>query len=411
MFFLLPIRTSIWPRRTPYANYALIAINVIIFFLSYSFHRTYPFMIDGHIISINGHMLPLPIRPWAMDWILLPGHWHYWQFLSYAFLHGSLLHIIGNMFFLYLFGANINDKLGHIRYVIFYLMGAIVSGVGFALLRPSSLEPTLGASGAIAAVTGAYLVLFPQTQITVLYWIIFFLGTFEIPALYFIGFKLIIWDNIVSRIGAHVAYEAHLVGYTYGIGLLLLLLATRLLSGTHYDLWVMIRQWNRRRQYRDAVASGYAPFSVAGGRRRVEASEVTTGRPDRETRARIEQIRSAIANWIEQRNLPAAADLYLELMRLDPDQVLPRQHLLDVANQLASEHRSAEAARAYEQFLTHYSGTYQYTEQVELMLGILYSRYLHEREKAIQHLQKASERLVDPGQVKMCRDELARLGA
>jgi membrane associated rhomboid family serine protease len=411
MLLLLPIRTSIWPRRTPYANYILIALNIVIFFLSYSFDRQYPFTIDGNIVPIRGHMLPLSIRPWAMDWILLPGYWHYWQFLSYAFLHGSLLHIIGNMFFLYLFGANINDKLGHIRYVIFYLTGAIVSGAGFALVHPSSLDPTLGASGAIAAVTGAYLVLFPQTQITVLYWIVFFIGTFEIPALYFIGLKLIVWDNIVSRIGPHVAYEAHLVGYAYGIGLLLLLLATRILSGTHYDLWVMIRQWNRRRQYRDAVAAGYDPFSAVGGRRRVEAREVPGARIDRQGQAKIKQIRQAIGSWIEQRNLPAAADLYVELMQLDPEQLLPRQHLLDIANQLASDHRAAEAAHAYEQFLTHYSTTYEYTEQVELMLGILYSRYLHDRERAIKHLQDAAKKLVDPGQVQMCRDELARLRA
>jgi len=404
MLLLLPIRTSIWPKRTPYANYLLIALNIVIFLLAYSFDRQYAYIVGGEVIR-------LPIRPWAVDWILLPGDWRYWQFLSYAFLHGSLLHIIGNMFFLYLFGANINDKLGHIRYVLFYLMGAIVSGAGFALLRPSSLDPTLGASGAIAAVTGAYLVLFPQTQITVLYWIVFFIGTFEIPALYFIGLKLIVWDNIVSRIGPHVAYEAHLVGYGYGIGLLLLLLATRILSGTHYDLWVMIRQWNRRRQYRDTVAAGYDPFSVVGGRRRVPSREVPGARIDRQGQTKIAQIRQAIGSWIEQRNVRAAADLYVELMQLDPEQVLPRQHLLDIANQLASDHRAAEAAHAYEQFLTHYSTKYEYTEQVELMLGILYSRYLHDRERAIKHLQDAAKKLVDPGQLQMCRDELARLGA
>ena len=410
MLFLLPIRTSIWPRRTPYANYLLIALNVVIFFLSYSFDHQYPFTIDGNIVYVNGHILPLPIRPWAMSWILLPGHWHYWQFLSYAFLHGSILHIVGNMFFLYLFGANINDKLGDVRYVLFYLTGAIVSGAGFALVHPSSLAPTLGASGAIAAVTGAYLVLFPHTQITVLYWIIFFIGTFEIPALYFIGFKLIIWDNIISRIGPHVAYEAHLAGYAYGIGLLLLLLATRILSGTQYDLWVMIRQWNRRRRYRDAVTAGYDPFRPVGGRRRVESQEVPTRRVAPQDQERIEQIRRAIGERIEQRNLPPVVDLYLELVRLDPEQVLPRQQLLDVANQLASEHRWADAARAYEQFLAHYSGSYEYTEQVELMLGILYARYLHERDRAITHLRRACGRLVDPGQAKMCREELAQLG-
>jgi len=404
MLFLLPIRTSIWPRRTPYANYALIAINIIIFLLSYSFERRYAYLIGGELTWLQ-------IRRWAMNWVLIPARWHYWEFLSYAFLHGSVLHIVGNMFFLYLFGANINDKLGHIRYLIFYLTGAVVSGAGFALLHPSSTAPMLGASGAIAAVVGAYLVLFPQTQITVLYWIVFLIGTFEIPALYFIAFKLIIYDNIVSRIRPEVAYEAHLAGYGYGIVLLLLLLATRLLSGTHFDLWVMIRQWHRRRRYRDAVASGYDPFAGRPLRRRVESREVPQERPDAERGAKIEQVRHAIADRIEQRNLPTAADLYHELMRLDPAQVLPRQHLLDIANQLASDHRWADAARAYEQFLAQYGTTYEYSEQVELMLGILYARYLADREQAIRHLQKAAERLVDPGQMKMCRDELARLGA
>jgi len=398
MLLLLPIRTSIWPRRTPYANYALILINILIFLLSYSFERQYAYMIGGRILS-------LPIRPWAIEWVLVPRYWHYWQFLSYSFLHGGIVHIVSNMFFLYLFGNNINDKLGHLRYVVFYLTGAIVSGLGLALLHTSSIVPTLGASGAISAVIGAYLVLFPQTQITVLYWVVFLIGTFEIPALYFIGFKLIIFDNLISRITPAVAYEAHLAGYVYGIGLMLALLATKILSGTHYDLWVMIRQWNRRRQYRDTVAAGYDPFSFAGTRRRVESRV----RRDGQNIEKAEQIRRDISGRIEQRNLAAAADLYLELMRLDPGQLLPRQQLLDIANQLVSDHRPVEAARAYEQFLTHYSTTYEYTEQVELMLGILYARYLHDPQKAVEHLQKAAERLTDPGQVQMCREELARL--
>jgi predicted negative regulator of RcsB-dependent stress response len=95
-------------------------------------------------------------------------------------------------------------------------------------------------------------------------------------------------------------------------------------------------------------------------------------------------------------------------MELDSEQILPRQHLLDIANQLASDNMSAEAARAYEQFLTHYSN-YEYAEQVELMLGILYSRYLDKPEQAVKHLQAASEKLSDPSQLKMCRNELARL--
>ncbi len=396
---LLPIRTSIVPRRTPYANYALIAANVLVFFLSYG--RPQPYMVAGEPIL-------LPIRPWAAEWLLIPAAWQYHQFLTYAFLHGSLLHIIGNMFFLYMFGNNINDKLGHLWYLVFYLAGAVFSGAGHTVVNLDSYIPTLGASGAVAAVTGAYLVLFPHTLITVLYWF-FFIGTIEIPALYFIGLKMILLDNVIARMPLGVAYDAHLAGYAYGILVTLGLLATRLVSTSQFDLWAMIRQWNRRRQYRDVVANGYDPFAGTGARRRVEAREVPSPADDQK-RARIDQIRHEISRWLVQRNVAAAADLYLELLRIDPGQVLPRQSLLDIANQLASDQHPAEAARAYEQFLTYY-GNYEHAEQVELMLGILYSRYLHDSQQAVKHLQKAAERLSDPGQQKMCRDELARLGA
>ena len=95
-------------------------------------------------------------------------------------------------------------------------------------------------------------------------------------------------------------------------------------------------------------------------------------------------------------------------MRIDDKQVLPRQSLLDIANQLASENKSTEAAAAYEQFLAHYKN-YEYTEQVQLMLGILYSRYLDKPQLALKYLKAAAEKLSDSGQLKMCRQELARL--
>ena len=111
---------------------------------------------------------------------------------------------------------------------------------------------------------------------------------------------------------------------------------------------------------------------------------------------------------MQQRNLPAAAETYLELIELDNKQVLPRQYLLDIANQLASDKKATESAWAYEQFLAHYS-SYEYIEQVELMLGLLYARYLHQPESAIKHLQAAAKKLSDPGQLKMCQDELDKL--
>jgi membrane associated rhomboid family serine protease len=338
--------------------------------------------------------------------MLIPGAWHFWQFLSYAFLHGGLLHIIGNMYFLYLFGNNVNDKLGHAGYICLYLGGAIFAGIGHAILHAN---PVLGASGAVAAITGAYLALFPQTYITVLYWF-FFIGTIELLALYFILFKLIFWDNIVEPAfsPAAVAYDAHIAGYAFGIVAILALLASGLITGSSLDLWAMIKRWNRRRQYRDAVSSGYNPFTGRTKTKQINVKEVQKTPAQQKREEEITQFRNEIAGRISQRNLPAAARAYLDLMELDSEQVLPRQYLLDIANQLTSDNKPSHAAQAYEQFLKHY-GSYEYVEQVELMLGILYSRYLQNSELAIKHLQTAANKLTDPGQLKMCQDELAKL--
>jgi len=391
---LLPIRTNIQPRRTPYANYLLIAVNVGIFLLTYWPHVD-PFQRTQEIL-----------RPWAEQFELVPSHPQLWQFVSYAFLHGGYMHILGNMYFLYLFGNNVNDKLGHIPYLCFYLAGAVFSGVGHVLVHYHSDIPTLGASGAVAAVTGAYLVLFPQTLLTVLYWF-FFIGTIHVPTLYFIVIKMILIDNVIVRYTPHVAYDAHLAGYAFGILSILALLATGLVRGSQFDLWAMIKRWRRRKAYQQVVSRGFDPFGKPGPVKRIKVREIK--KPAKiQADEKISQYRNEIANRITQRNLAAAAELYLELMKLDDRQILPRQHLLDIANQLASESRHAEAARAYEQFLANY-GNYEYADQVELMLGILYARYLHEPVKAIKHLEAACEKLVDPSQLKMCREELARL--
>jgi len=123
---MLPIRTSIKPQRTPYVNYALIAINTIIFLLQY--HRD-PF--TGEV----------GFRPWVPHFMLNPVYPHLWQFLSYAFLHGGLMHIFGNMYFLYIFGNNVNGKLGNIGYLCLYFGGAVFAGIGHSLLHQN---PVLG---------------------------------------------------------------------------------------------------------------------------------------------------------------------------------------------------------------------------------------------------------------------------
>ena len=391
---ILPIRTSISPRRTPYTNYVLIVLNAAIFLLTYS----------PHIIRLGTHVIEEPLRLWAQQFMLTPTQPQIWQFVSYAFLHGSWEHIIFNMFFLYLFGNNVNDKLGNIGYTCFFLAGAVFSGIGHSFL---SNAPVLGASGAVAAVTGAYLVLFPKTLVTILYWFIF-IGTIDVSAIYFIGLKMILIDNIVVRSTPYVAYDAHLSGYTFGVIAMMLLLLTGLLGQSHSDLIATLRQMNRRRRYRDVTTDGYDPFKGAVRAKPVTSTEPKDSREKELHEEKILQFRNEVAAHINQRNLPQAANLYIELVYLDKENVLPERHQLDIANQLMSDGNFAQSAQAYEKFLNHYS-KYEFIEQVQLMLGVLYSRYLNQPQKARQHLEKTRQKLSDPGQIQMCEDELAKL--
>jgi len=387
---LLPIRTNIRPWRTPYTNYALIIVNVIIFLVTY----------------IGGRQ---GLHQWANNYMLTPAYPFLWQFITYAFLHGSIGHIFGNMYFLYMFGNNVNDRLGHVGYLCFYLAGAVFSAVGHILIAPlhglGVATPVLGASGAIAAVTGAYLVLYPQTLITIVYWL-FFIGTMEVPAIYLILLKMIFIDNIIARTAPNIAYDAHLAGYAFGIGAILLLLATKLLPQDDFNLWAMLRRWNQRRVYRDAVTEG--PDTLAGNTsKKINAKEVKT---EAQTQAeeKTSALRQEILTRINQGNPASAAELYLELAGSDAGQLLPRQALLDIANQLMSAGKWPPAAQAYEKFLNYYSGTEHY-EQVQLMLGIIYARYLSDKAKALDYLKKAHNKLTDPAQKKMCDDEIKRI--
>jgi membrane associated rhomboid family serine protease len=341
--------------------------------------------------------------------MLTPAYPFLWQFITYAFLHGGFGHIFGNMYFLYIFGNNVNDRLGNLGYLCFYLAGAIFSAIGHILaaswLGHGVATPVLGASGAIAAVTGAYLVLFPQTLITIIYWF-FIIGTMEVPAVFLILFKMIFIDNIIARSAPNVAYDAHLAGYAFGILSMLLFLILKIIPSDQFDLWAMITRWNKRREYRSAVSEDNEPFPVRMSRK-IKVKDVTSEVQQKAEDASV-AIKHQIYNLISQGNLASAAQLYLD-SQSKLTGALPKQTMLDIANQLMSTGQWQQAADAYEKFLTLY-GSYEHTEQVQLMLGIIYSRYIINKEKALDYLKKAMVRLSDDGQKKMCENEIRKIG-
>ncbi len=388
----IPIGTDNPLKHRPLVNYALIIINCVIFFFTMRFAA--------------GQGTPQQQKLFH-ELMLVPTDPRLFQYITYAFLHGGWMHLIGNMLFLYIFGNNVNDKLGNLGYLLLYLAGGVVSGIGHSFL---SAHPVLGASGAVAAVTGAYMVLFPKTYVHILY-IIFFIGTTDIPAIYFILLKLIIFDNILSPkfYGAeNIAYSAHLAGYAFGILIPLVMLAFRILPHSHYDLWAVVQRYRRRTQYNHMVNQGYDPFGGAPPRRKWVNIKIKNENPAPPQAEKIMELRADISDAISRSDIAGAAELYLELMEIDSRQILPLQQQLDIANKLMHTSRHSQAAHAYEIFIQHYP-QYHFLEQVQLMLGLLYSRYLHEEPPARKHLEAALLKLTDPAQRQMCQDELNRL--
>lgn len=326
------------------------------------------------------------------------------QFFTYQFLHGDFGHLFGNMLFLWVFGNSVNAKMGQFAYLCFYLACGVFAGVGFAL---NSESPCLGASGAIAGITTAYLVLFPRANVTVFYWLWFYIGTMQIQSLILIGLKVILWDNILSpRLSGgyeftQVAYSAHIAGYVFGFLWCSLMLLIRALPRDQYDMVAMARRAYQRQQYRAALADPETAARAQYGRVARPVSQ--WGTPEAFSPAvvpndDVARLRMEIADLMAQRNYPAAAERYEELVSRDPQQTLSRRHMLDIANQLMTMNRYPQAASAYEKYLRAYPTDLE-VQQVKLLLGILYAKYLKQYEAAQKYLRECIARLTNPDQL------------
>lgn len=377
----IPIGTDRPRRQFPWMNALLITANVVIY--------------------LGSHQTSGGLAPGWEKFMLYPLHPQLQQFITYQFLHASLAHIGFNMLFLYVFGNNLNEKLGHAGYLVFYLTGGILAGCGQVL---TSNVPTLGASGSISAVTGMFFILLPRTHVRMLIWFIVYVDVWEIPSMYFILFK--VGQDIVEPLlgGSNVAHAAHLSGTATGFVLGLLLLLTGLVQRDQYDLLAMINRWRRRREYESIVAGGYNPFGAGG---RVLGG---TNAPAKPEDPRVGALRAEIETLLQGHELGKAVAKYLELRNIDPYQVLPMQGQLDVANQLMSDGQYVEAAGAYEDFLRVHGSSPQ-AEQVTLVLGIIYAKYWENRPRALELLKTAAEKMHDAGLRQLAQDELKRLEA
>src|SRR3954447_22967847 len=236
---MIPLRDNIPTTRAPVVTYGLIAANVLVYFLwqrgGISFgdpsnphyicnlqdYAAYPweFTHPGDQADLIATGCPNPTAP---TWLTA---------FTAMFMHGGLLHLGGNMLFLWIFGNNVEDSMGSPKFLAFYLLGGLAALLGQIIVGPGSQVPTVGASGAIAAVLGGYILLFPKARVVTVIFIVFFFTILELPALIVLGIwflqqALFGYFDLANPGGGGggVAYFAHIGGFVFG------LLAVRVLA-------------------------------------------------------------------------------------------------------------------------------------------------------------------------------------
>jgi len=378
MFF--PISTSRGQRRTPWVNQGIIALNVIVFLLTMNQINAL-----GEL-SRTRELLPADFheRFWVYHYYLQFHGTHWYQFVTYQFLHGGWMHLIGNMVFLYVFGNAVEDRLGRVNYLFFYLTGGVLAGMGNMIygILTGNEAAVLGASGAVAAVTGAYLALFPLARITILYWF-GIIGTFEVASIYLICFQ-VASDFVLNLSGTgNVAYMAHLTGYAFGFGLMMLLLLTRLLEREPYDMLAVLERRRRRRAFARMVHQEGSPWFK-------EAGEASDGQPTvtDPQQAKLLEARAQVSAALNRHAPVEAASAYRQLLALDASQVMGESQQLDLANQLMAESDYPAAATAYERLLASYRTTPD-RAKIQLILALIHARYLNNPKRAIELLTLA----------------------
>ena len=212
---MFPLRDTIRPKTTPVVNTAIIVLNILVFFYEFSLGRRMESFIYEYGLT--------PVRFfWALDHrftdAIIP-------IFTAMFLHGGWLHLIGNMWFLYIFGDNVEDRVGHVPYIFFYLLCGIGSALTQTFFARASNIPMVGASGAIAGVLGAYFMLYPHSRVLTLVPIFIFIQIMEIPAVIFLFFWFL-WQFIQGSFAAStpaqggVAWWAHIGGFIVGLALI-----------------------------------------------------------------------------------------------------------------------------------------------------------------------------------------------
>jgi membrane associated rhomboid family serine protease len=202
---MIPLRDVIPSRTTPYITVTIIVLNALAWF----FELALPPDVRTLFLQVYG---------------VVPADFHATTLITSMFLHGGWMHVLGNMWYLWIFGDNVEDRLGHGRFIVFYLLCGIIAALGQMAIDPESTLPTIGASGAIAGVMGAYFVIYPRSRVLTLIPLIIFWEIIELPAIVLLGFWFVMQLFSAGTIaitastgGGGVAFAAHVAGFVVGM--------------------------------------------------------------------------------------------------------------------------------------------------------------------------------------------------
>ena len=203
---MIPLRDVIPSRTTPFVTVTIIVFNSVAWLFELSLSHD-------------------DLREFLMIFGVVPGAFVWPTLITSMFLHGGWSHFIGNMLYLWIFGDNVEDRFGHGRYLVFYLLAGIVAALGHIMMDSSSMLPTIGASGAIAGVMGAYFVMYPHSRVLTLLPLFIFWELIEVPAILLLGFWFLMQlfsagtiAMTASTEGGGVAFMAHVAGFVFGLG-------------------------------------------------------------------------------------------------------------------------------------------------------------------------------------------------
>jgi len=237
---MFPYRDDNPTTLKPVMTVAIISLNVLVWVLVQGLGAPQPLihsictlgLVPGELLGTVAPGTTVPLGPDLACHIAAQPHW--WTVLTSMFLHGGWLHLIGNMWFLWIFGNNIEDAMGHVRFVVFYLLCGVAAAGAQIFVQPHSAVPMVGASGAISGVLGAYLLLYPRVRVHTLLFLGFYVTTIQLPAYLMLGYWILLQllgglPSLSAQEGG-VAYFAHIGGFLTGMLLVKLFAKPELLA-------------------------------------------------------------------------------------------------------------------------------------------------------------------------------------